>query len=260
MTEELFDNTDYYVVLYKEDTLFAGIGKTIDEALQEANSIFKPEKRIPSTQTIPEYLDAKEDEMCFAKCSSKLYQYFMNLDDYYEQIYYKNGKFILMSEDTTMVTIDVFEVAGKNCVMNEDGEKIYNLILKEFDNKHSVKLDFTHVIYYASGFFNTAIGRLLDKYTQNDLRQNLFFEGLSEHGDYILKKCIQNAIKYYLNKNADIDNIVYQLETKSLAAYTNEQLLEELSMLSPSLYDLNFKRPGEFTFTIKLKKSDDLTK
>ncbi len=97
------------------------------------------------------------------------------------------------------MTINIQNIIGENCITLEDGEKVYKMILPVLDKDQDVELDFTGVRIYASPFFNGAVGKLLGKFTPEELNMRVKFEGLSDHGKQILRRVTQNARKYYSN-------------------------------------------------------------
>ena len=108
------------------------------------------------------------------------------------------------------MTINIKDIIGENCITLEDGETVYKLLLPILDNDQDVDLDFTGVRIYASPFFNGAVGKLLGKFTPEELNKRVKFNGLSDHGKQILRRVTQNARKYYSNdkfRNA-VDKVV----------------------------------------------------
>ena len=61
------------------------------------------------------------------------------------------------------VKISVKEVIGHDlCVASTDGDKLYDLIVKELEDKSPVTLSFEDIELITSAFLNGAIGRLYD--------------------------------------------------------------------------------------------------
>lgn len=96
-----------------------------------------------------------------------------------------------------MDTIKVFDLIGKNAISMQTGDKIYVILREKIINGEQVTLDFDGVTLFASPFFNSAIGRLLQDNEISKLQQQLKFEHLDEIGRNLLNLVIRNAINYY---------------------------------------------------------------
>ena len=57
--------------------------------------------------------------------------------------------------------ISIKNMIGPRCIIKEDGQKVYDLIVEPIKKGETVQLDFDGVAQFASPFFNFAIGRLL---------------------------------------------------------------------------------------------------
>lgn len=96
-----------------------------------------------------------------------------------------------------MDTIKVFDLIGKNAISMQTGDKIYVILKEKITNGEQITLDFNGVTLFASPFFNSAIGRLLQDNEISKLQQQLKFEHLDEVGRSLLNLVISNAINYY---------------------------------------------------------------
>jgi hypothetical protein len=108
--------------------------------------------------------------------------------------------------------LDIVSTVGKNCITIEDGEQVYRLIHSELIQGHDVTLNFTGVDIFASPFFNAAVGQLLSDITSRQLQLHLLCIGLSEHGEHVMKRVMENAQKYYTNPNFrdSVDRVLAQ--------------------------------------------------
>jgi hypothetical protein len=95
--------------------------------------------------------------------------------------------------------LNVISFTGENCITVEDGEQLYQKIHPEILKGNRVDIDFSGVKIFASPFFNAAIGQLLMDLQPEQLHAKLHFIGLSQHGDHVLRRVIENAKKYYTN-------------------------------------------------------------
>jgi hypothetical protein len=95
--------------------------------------------------------------------------------------------------------LNIISFIGENCITVEDGEQLYQKIHPEILKGNQIEVDFSGVKIFASPFFNAAIGQLLRDFQPEQLQEQLHFVGLSQHGDYVLRRVIENAKKYYTN-------------------------------------------------------------
>ena len=111
--------------------------------------------------------------------------------------------------------IMIVKEIGKRCLIQTDGQKIYDQILPVLKNNMNVTLDFDGVEMFASPFFNSSIGQLTKQFHTDDLKKRLLIKNLNKVGDLILKRVIENAITYYQDK--DYQKIVDDLLEKQIS-------------------------------------------
>lgn len=85
------------------------------------------------------------------------------------------------------------------CISAEDGDKIYHLVESSLDKGQSVTLNFEGVEMIISAFLNAAVGKLLQKYSYNFLKEHLWFTNLRESDRDLLERVIENAQSYFAN-------------------------------------------------------------
>ena len=96
-----------------------------------------------------------------------------------------------------MKTIEIRTLIGENCITQEDGQKVYDLVHPEIQVGHAVQLDFSGIGVFASPFFNAALGQLLKDTKPEALNRLLKLEHLTDIGKIVLKRVIENAKQYY---------------------------------------------------------------
>jgi hypothetical protein len=103
-------------------------------------------------------------------------------------------------------------VIGPLCIIKEDGQKVYDLIIDPIKKGKTVILDFEGVNQFASPFFYFAIGQLLKDVQEEDLRRLLLFDNLNEIGGLVVDRVIENAAKYHGDKDYRkiVDDILEQ--------------------------------------------------
>lgn len=108
--------------------------------------------------------------------------------------------------------INIVNVIGDNYgVEAGDGQKVYDLIKRAFDQKHKVILSFHNMIMLTTAFLNTAVGQLYKDYDQQTIRELLQLDALSDSGKISLKRVVEAAKKFYNDPDAlqkSIDDIL----------------------------------------------------
>lgn len=98
------------------------------------------------------------------------------------------------------VVIRIVEVVGSGlCVALEDGQKIYDQIVRAFREKIKVKLLFTNIDTLTSAFLNAAIGQLYGTYSEDFIRGNLFVDDIEADDRALLARVVENSKIYYKN-------------------------------------------------------------
>jgi hypothetical protein len=112
--------------------------------------------------------------------------------------------------DNTKINIvnaigDVFGVEA------EDGQKVFELIVKSFKDNKKVDLSFQNIEMQTTAFLNTAIGQLYKDYSETFIKENLKVTNISDSGKVSLKRVVDTAKLYYNDPDAlkrSIDEII----------------------------------------------------
>jgi transcriptional regulator len=91
---------------------------------------------------------------------------------------------------------DVFAVEA------EEGQKVYALIKKAFDNGNKVVLSFLNVEMMTTAFLNTAVGQLYKDYTEENIKERMQVQDISESGKVSLKRVVDTAKLFYKDPDA----------------------------------------------------------
>lgn len=93
----------------------------------------------------------------------------------------------------------------------EDGQKVFELIVKSFKDKKKVELSFQNIELLTTAFLNTAIGQLYKDYSDIFVKENLIVTNISDSGKVSLKRVVDTAKLYYDDPDAlkrSIDEII----------------------------------------------------
>ena len=110
------------------------------------------------------------------------------------------------------VNLNIYGIVGSQfCVETEDGDKVYDLINKSFQEKKKVVLSFLNVELLTTAFLNTAVGKLYKTYTEEEIKAMLSVSDLNNAGAVSLKRVVETAKQFYKNPDAmkkSIDDIL----------------------------------------------------
>jgi transcriptional regulator len=109
-------------------------------------------------------------------------------------------------------TINIVNTIGDRfAVEAEEGQKVYVLIKKAFDNGNKVVLSFLNVEIMTTAFLNTAVGQLYKDYTEETIKERMQVQNISESGKVSLKRVVDTAKLFYKDPDAlkrSIDDIL----------------------------------------------------
>lgn len=104
---------------------------------------------------------------------------------------------------SNQVKIKITDLIGSSlCISAEDGQKIYEKIVNLLDAKKNVNISFENVTMIISLFLNISIGQLYGKYSEDFIKSNIKVEGLFDDDLELLKRVVDNAKKYYSNRES----------------------------------------------------------
>lgn len=107
--------------------------------------------------------------------------------------------------------INIFEQISSNAaVSSDDGNTLFEKIVKVLSNDVNVILDFSNIELITSTFLNASIGQLYGKYDNEFIRTHLKVENMTKEDLNLLKIVTDRAKEYFKDKNK-IDNIVDKL-------------------------------------------------
>ncbi len=108
------------------------------------------------------------------------------------------------------MNILVKDIVGPRCIIKEDGQKIFDLIIGPLKGGEEIYLDFDGVSQFASPFFNFAIGQLFREPESKTLLHSLHLSNLNETGTLVFNRVKENAAEYHADKDYRkiIDDII----------------------------------------------------
>lgn len=103
-------------------------------------------------------------------------------------------------ENTTINIVNTIgDVYG---VEAEDGQKVFELIIKAFKEKKKVVLSFQNIEMLTTAFLNTAVGQLYKDFSEIFIKENLSVADISDSGKVSLKRVVDTAKLYYKDPEA----------------------------------------------------------
>jgi hypothetical protein len=104
-----------------------------------------------------------------------------------------------MEQVTIHIVNTIGDVYG---VEAEDGQKVFNLIMKAFHDNRKVLLSFQNIEMLTTAFLNTAIGQLYKDHSEAFVKEHLRVADISESGKVALKRVVETAKLYYKDPEA----------------------------------------------------------
>ena len=90
-------------------------------------------------------------------------------------------------------------IGGPICVDAQDGEKVFEAIRDHLKNHEHVTLSFEGVEFVISAFLNVAIGKLYDKFTEDDIKNRFTVDGMKLEDKTKLERAHKNGKAFYKN-------------------------------------------------------------
>ncbi|HPJ27072.1 MAG TPA: STAS-like domain-containing protein [Synergistaceae bacterium] len=101
------------------------------------------------------------------------------------------------------VKIKIADLIGSElCISAEDGQKVFGKLEPLVRAGKQVVISFENVTLLISLFLNVAIGQLYGSFSEDAIRGQLRVEGLSSDDMELLKRVVDNAKRYYANKES----------------------------------------------------------
>jgi hypothetical protein len=84
----------------------------------------------------------------------------------------------------------------------EDGQRVFDLVVKAFNDKKKVNLSFQNIEMLTTAFLNTAVGQLYKDYSESFIKESLKVSEISESGLVALKRVVDTAKLFYKDPDA----------------------------------------------------------
>ena len=95
-------------------------------------------------------------------------------------------------------TLHVESILGNvNAVETEEGQQIYDLILKAFFQSKKVILSFDNMEILSDEFLESAVGQLYKNFSHEEIKNNMSIENISFSGKIALKRIVDRAKDTY---------------------------------------------------------------
>ena len=95
-------------------------------------------------------------------------------------------------------TIHVATVLGKfEAIDAEDGQKVYDHILKAFFQSKRVILAFDNMEVLSEEFLETSVGQLYQNYSHAEIKKNMRIDNIPFSGKVALKRIVDEAREKY---------------------------------------------------------------
>lgn len=94
--------------------------------------------------------------------------------------------------------IDVYNiVGGEYCIEADEGQKVFDNIIKALKGDRSVIISFKNVTRVTTAFLNSALGQLFKDNTEEEIRDKISYEDITEVDKMRVNRVYKNAKLYY---------------------------------------------------------------
>lgn len=98
------------------------------------------------------------------------------------------------------LNLNIYKTIGtQNCVLPEDGEKVFTQLKEALKENKKVTISFANTSLITSAFLNIAIGQLYGEFNEEQIKSHLSVECMEDDDKAILKRVTTNAKMFYSN-------------------------------------------------------------
>ncbi|EAI7262555.1 DUF4325 domain-containing protein [Campylobacter lari] len=108
--------------------------------------------------------------------------------------------------------ININQLTNSQCILSEDGEKVFAEIKKVLETEDKVVLSFKDINILTTAFLNSAIGNLYNDFREEYIKEKLSVENMKDEDKAMLKRVTDNAKNYYKNSGKISQSIKEILE------------------------------------------------
>ena len=105
-----------------------------------------------------------------------------------------------MRKKTFIRVVDI--VGGPICVSTDDGQKLYEKVASVIRDDTKIVLSFEQVKYLIPAFFNAAIGKLYEEFTEERINQSISFRDMPTGWEDLHRHLMDRAKDYFENREA----------------------------------------------------------
>jgi len=100
-----------------------------------------------------------------------------------------------MNDEVIINVVD--EVGDSICVTDEDGKKVYDVIVEVLRNGKKVLISFKGVTDLTSAFLNNAIGKLYGDFDEAFIKSKISVTDISKNDVVVLKRVVDRAKSFF---------------------------------------------------------------
>ncbi len=94
-----------------------------------------------------------------------------------------------------VMMINIKKKCGNNIVTRADGEKIRNLIERNWQKEKTFEIDFDHLSIASVSFMDEAFAKLVNAHTVDEIREKLKFQNIQKYDLALLKDILISRSK-----------------------------------------------------------------
>ena len=110
------------------------------------------------------------------------------------------------------IELKIYNIVGSQlCIEAEDGQKVYTLIKKGFDEGKKIILSFQNVSMITTAFLNTAIGQLYRDYKEEKIKSSLEVVNIDQDDARRIKRVTDTAKVFYKDREGQLKKSISEI-------------------------------------------------
>ena len=92
-------------------------------------------------------------------------------------------------------SINIIEFCGRNVVTREDGKKVHDLLISQWNQADKIKFDFGNVLVASVSFIDEIFGKLAFEYPRHEITNKLQFTNIQDFDRALLNDILRSRFR-----------------------------------------------------------------
>ncbi len=110
------------------------------------------------------------------------------------------------------IELKIYNIVGSQlCIEADDGQKVFSLIKKGFDEGKKITLSFQNVDMITTAFLNTAVGQLYRDYPEDKIKSSLEVVNIDPDDARRIKRVTDTAKAFYKDRDGQLKKSISEI-------------------------------------------------